>query len=107
MGIEATGIGFFAMYLAYLPLVFWLGAKRTGFRWSRTVKRDLLILITLACATAIAGQWRDWLGAVIGLCSAIAFGLMALTRLAQMAELGGPIGKLAAISRRILKSTGF
>jgi PST family polysaccharide transporter len=107
MGIEATGIGFFAMYLAYLPLVFWLGARRIGFRWSRTVKRDSLILITLACITALAGDWQDWLGAVIGLCSALIFGLMALARLAQMAELGGLIGKLAGISRRILKSTGF
>ena len=107
MGVEATGVGFFAMYLLYLPLVFWLGAKRTSLRWSNSVMRDFLILITLACLTALAGHWKEWLGAVIGLCSAIAFGLMALTRLAQMAELGGAIGKLAAVSRRILKSTGF
>ena len=107
MGIEAAGIGFFAMYLAYLPWVYCFGVKRIGFSWSSTVKRDLLILITLACITALAGHWRDWLGAVIGLCSAAALSAKALARLAQLVEVGGSTGKLAAISRRALKLTGF
>lgn len=107
LGIEATGVGFFVMYLVYLPLVFWLGARRTGFRWERTVRRDLVVLIALACATTLAGHWRDWAGAMVGLCSAAGFGVVALMRLAQMAELAGPVGKLATISRRILKSTGL
>lgn len=107
MGVEATGIGFFAMYLVNLPLVYWLSIRTTGFRWSRAVKRDLFILMTLACITALSGHWQDWLGAIVGLCSAIAFGLIALSRLAQMTEINGPIGKLADISRRTLKSIGL
>lgn len=32
-GLQATGMGFFAMYALYLPTVYWLAKKRTGFSW--------------------------------------------------------------------------
>ena len=104
MGIEATGVGFFAMYLFYLPLVFWFGYRRTGFRWTSIVLRDLAMLFILAAITGAAGHWQDWLGAAVGLVAASAFGVMSLLRLARMAELGGHLGKLAAAVRHILKS---
>jgi PST family polysaccharide transporter len=105
MGIEATGIGFFAMYLFYSPLVFWFAYRRTGFRWTSTVLRSLAMLFIFAVIAA-AGHWQDWLGATVGLVAAFAFGVMSLLRLARMAELGGHLGKLAGVARRILKPTG-
>ncbi|MES3006293.1 MAG: O-antigen translocase [Pseudomonadota bacterium] len=107
LGIEATGLSFFIMYVVYLPLVYWLARRRTSFCWSKTVLRDLLLLFTLALLVALTGMWHDVLGVTIGLVAASGFGIMALIRLATMASLGGPIGRLATCVRRFLLETGI
>lgn len=50
------------------------------------------------------GAWHEWL--CVGLLAAGGFGVVALLRLARMAELGGALGKLAAISRHFLFKLG-
>jgi O-antigen/teichoic acid export membrane protein len=104
--LESTGIAFFAMYLVNVPILLVLARSLTGFRWSRTVTRDLLIFITTSVIVSLAGTWNDYLGAAIGLLAATTFGVMALVRLATMAELGGTLGKVAATARRLLIKIG-
>lgn len=94
LGIQATGVGFLLMYMVYLPLVYWLARRRTGFRWSRSVLREVLLLCMAATLVAICGAWNDLLGAVLGVLAASGFGVIAMRRLARMVELGGTLGKL-------------
>ena len=106
LGLEATGVGFFLMYVVYLPLVYWMARLRTGFRWSKTVARDLFILFTLAVVVSLVGTWGDIPGALFGMVAAIGFGVNALMRLVTMASLGGLAGKLAVLLRRIFLKKG-
>jgi len=74
-GVTATGISFLFMYIFYLPVVYWLAKKRTGFRWSIAVVR-LIIIITLACvAVAVIDHYDQVYGVVLGL-SLTAVGLI-------------------------------
>jgi PST family polysaccharide transporter len=102
LGIQATGISFLLMYVVYLPLVYWLARRRTGFRWHRSVLRDALLLCMAATLVAACGAWHDWLGAVVGVLAAGSFGVVALLRLARMVELGGALSKLKEVVRRYL-----
>lgn len=102
LGIQATGISFFAMYLFLFPLVYLLARRRTSLRWSTIVKRDFLLLFVSAVLVALAGYFNDWLGAGFGMFAAVIFGIAALVRLAHMAELGGPIGKLSILLRKLM-----
>lgn len=99
LGVQATGVSFLLMYMIYLPLVYWLARRRTGFRWSCSVLRDALLLCVAATLVAACGAWHDWLGAIVGVLAAGGFGLVSLLRLARMVELGGALGRLAGTVR--------
>jgi O-antigen/teichoic acid export membrane protein len=98
-GVVATGISFLLMYMIFLPLVYLLARRRTGFHWNRTVIRDLALLSIAALLVAACGAWHEWLGVTVGLVLAAVFGFITLLRLARMAELGGALGKLSAAIR--------
>lgn len=107
MGVSATGVAFLALYLWYLPLIWWLARRRIGFRWCRAVKQQALLSLAAAIFVIALARISDTLAAVVGLTSAMAFGLYAMARLGHMAELGGPVGRLAKISNRILEQIGM
>jgi len=102
LGVEATGIAFFAMYAVLLPLVYWLGQRRTGFRWLRSVWYQLSALMLAAGFIAVLAMWRVDLGAVAGSFLAALFGLHALARLSQMTVLGGRLGRFGDIAKKII-----
>jgi len=104
LGIQATGASFLLMYMVYLPLVYLLARRRTGFRWRRSVLRDALLLCIATTLVAACGAWHDWLGAVVGVLAAGGFGVVSLLRLARMVELSGALGRLAVRSRHFLFS---
>lgn len=81
IGISATGISFFCMYLGYLALVYGLARHRTGFRWRRSVALLAIGVFTLAGVIALV-SWR-WplLGATIGLLASPTAGILAIRRL--------------------------
>ena len=106
MGIEATGIAFVGMYVFYLPTVYWLARRRTGFVWQRRVYLLLIRLAAVAGIVFIAGAWSKWLGAGLGVAAAATLGLFGLARLGHMADLGGPIGRMAMKSRELMMKTG-
>ncbi|MDP2083918.1 MAG: O-antigen translocase [Gemmobacter sp.] len=101
IGVTATGLAFLALYVAYLPLVWWLGGRRIGFRWTRAVKAQALAVMGAAVAVDIAARWSEPLGAVLGVGLGVATGLWALTRLSSMAEAGGRLGRIARVGERV------
>lgn len=106
LGLQATGVAFLAMYAVYLPIVYWLARYRTDFRWSSGVLRQLVRLMLAAIAIVLAGLWSETAAAVLGVLSAAVFGLHGLGRLGAMANLSGPLGKLASLSRGFLIKIG-
>jgi len=106
MGIEATGIAFVGIYVFYLPTVYWLARRRTGFAWQRRVYLLLIRLLAVAGIVFIAGAWSKWLGAGLGVAAAAILGLFGLARLGHMADLGGSVGRMAIYSRELMMKMG-
>ena len=105
-GVVSTGVAFLGMYVAYLPLVYVLARRRTGFRWAPDVRRRLLLLFAASVAVAGLGVWRESAALVVGLLAAVGFGLDGLARLGHMAGLGGAVGRLSQFSRRLMIKIG-
>lgn len=100
-GVKATGIAFLAMYVGYLPLVWWLGGRRIGFRWTRAVRLQALGVASAALVVDAAGRWSTPAGAGLGLVLAAVAGAWALMRLSARAEVGGRLGQIAAFGERV------
>ncbi|MCU0949289.1 MAG: O-antigen translocase [Porphyrobacter sp.] len=102
IGIEATGVSFVVMYLVYLPVVFWLCARKIGFRWTRAVLVQAASVFGIAALVVAAARWSDILGGVLALASAGALGLWALVRISKMAQVGGArLAKFARLGERV------
>lgn len=106
LGVEATGIAFLGMYAVYLPVVYWLARRRTGFGWGAGILRQLAALAFVAVAVFIIASWSVWIGAVTGVATAAGFSLYSLQRVGQMTNGGGPKGRAAMLSGRILGKLG-
>jgi O-antigen/teichoic acid export membrane protein len=105
VGLQITGIAYFAMYALYLPLVYWLAHRRIGFCWSRPVLLlSILTFATCICSgiTALTMKW----GMSFGCVTAIGFALFSLGRITQLTNLGGPAGQLGAVVRRLTERLG-
>ena len=102
IGIVVTGTAYLVMYLIYLPMMWGLLRLRIGFQWSRAVAVQALALGTAAAIIALASKISETAAAAIGVPVAAVFAFHALGRLAQIADVQGPIGRLAALSRQIL-----
>lgn len=102
MGVKATGVAFVGLYAVYLPLVYWLAVRRTGFAWSRAVFGLVMRAGALAMLVLLLSEWSLLLGASVGLLCAIVSGLHGLSKLGNMAGVGGRLGRLAAMSGKAL-----
>lgn len=107
VGVVATGAAFVGMYVVYLPVVYWLAWRSTGFRWAGTAKWLLGFLILSAAALLVTAGWSATASAVAGIVLSIGFGLYSFIRLAQKTNLSGPLGQLAGRSRQWLLTIGF
>ena len=105
-GLVATGVAFLALYLAYLPLVYWFGYRRLGFFWTREVKQQTVILIVGASIVAALGAWSDTAAAVLGMALALGFAAQSLARIGSMTEMQGRMGRVAAMCRRVIEKLG-
>lgn len=101
IGVTATGVAFLALYVAYLPIVWWFGGRRIGFRWDRAVKAQALAVMAAAVAVDTTARWSEPLGAVLGVGLALVTGLWALMRLSAMAGAGGRLGRIASFGERV------
>ncbi len=106
IGLQATGLAFIGQYLVYLPLVYWLARRRTGFAWTPRVKRHAFMLMMAAVAILALGHASDLLAIVVGLIITLAFGLFSLGRLAHMSKHGAAT-RVAAICRSVLTRMRF
>lgn len=107
LGVVATGYAFVAMYAAYLPLVYLLARRRTGFAWSRGVSRQVAALMVTLVVVLLVCRWREIAGAALGIVTAMGFAMLGLMRLARMAQIEGRIGRAAVLSRRGLQLVGI
>lgn len=81
LGVIATGWGFLIMYVCYLPFVYAMARAQMGFHWHRAVWRQALALFLAAAVVSALGHLSGALSAVVGIASAIVFGVHALSRL--------------------------
>lgn len=102
LGIQVTGIGFALMYVCYLPLVYWLARRRTGFAWTGRVARHMGLLVLAALAVCVLAEWRTWASAVLGVAAAMVFAVHGLDRLGQMTGPEGRLGRLVAAGNRVV-----
>lgn len=107
LGLKATGIGFVLMYAAYLPLVYWIVRRSTGFRWERAVALHTAVLFAAGAAIALVASFNTVAGAVTGILAAAGFGIFGLGRLAGMGSLQGSLGRLGAMARKLSAKIGL
>lgn len=106
MGLPITGIAYLAMYIFYLPLVYWFAHRRIGFRWSRSVFMLSVVTLTLCIGVIILTALTRW-GQLLGCVTAFAFALYSFGRITQMSELGGPVGRFGDRVRRVTALYGL
>ena len=107
IGIQATGVAFIGLYAVYLPLVYWLAVRRTGFRWQRAVLWHLLLACTAALALVGLAQWSAIASAALGVLLAAVSGVYGLARLGTMAGLGGRLGQVVARAQSVMNRMGW
>lgn len=101
IGIEATGIAFVAMYLAYLPLVYWLCVRRIGFRWTKAVMVQAASVVGLAVIVILVAGWSELAGALTGVLAAAVLGFWAIIRVSEVMQPSGRLAILARIGERV------
>ena len=106
IGIKATGVAFVGLYAVYLPLVYWLAVRRTGFAWSAAVVRHLLLAGAAALALVGIAGWSSGVAAVVGMALASVAGMYVLARLGRMAGLDGKLGRMAERAGALLDMLG-
>ena len=60
-----------------------------------------------AIVVFLAALWSKWLGAGLGIIGGAGLGIHGLARLGHMANLGGPVGRIAAKSRCLMMKIGM
>lgn len=93
-GLDATGLAFLLMYLAYLPLLMVVTRQLIGFSLSKRVKKDAIFLFSLCSLIAGLGYYSEVIAAVFGLFITLLSGLRSLVRLQHIVEPNGKIGRL-------------
>lgn len=98
-GLQITGIAFLVCYVVHLPLVYILAKHRIAFQWQSNVTHLLLSVLVLCVLVAILSA-HYWWGGGVSIVLAMAFGLYTLVRLSHMSNVGGAVGKIAALVNR-------
>lgn len=106
IGLQITGIAFLAMYVAYLPLVYFLAWRRIQFAWSAAVVRLLAATFGLCIAVTILSTQTRW-GIPVALVLSGVFFVYTVGRLALMSNIGGPVGRMGAMARRVTTKIGL
>ncbi|WP_242097946.1 O-antigen translocase [Sphingomonas sp. CROZ-RG-20F-R02-07] len=95
LGLPATGMGFLLMYGAYVPAVYFLARRMTGFAWTRRVVLHAAATFLTVALVAAVSTWSAPVGLLAGIMMAGAAALFALLCLDQ---LGGLPARLAILS---------
>lgn len=100
IGLPITGIAFLVSCVVLLPLVYWAAQRTTDFRWT-TSNIKLVAFIFVLCSVVALVSARYWWGSVVTVLISLAVGLYSVGRIADMSNIGGPVGRLALVLRRI------
>jgi PST family polysaccharide transporter len=92
VGVQASGLSFMAMYVVYLPIIYVVARRRTGFTWTRRVFGQICITVATALAVKLAAAidplWGAGLGGICALGSAArAFGSLKSVLLAKVSAI--------------------
>lgn len=99
MGIAASGIAFFGMYVVYLPVVYWFAWRKTGLRWASSIWWHFgLLLATCALVKAVT-LWSAGFGASVGVLAACSWTIHAITRFSKLNVLDGKIARISSIKK--------
>lgn len=106
LGLQITGIAFLAMYVVYLPMVYFFARQRIQFAWTGSVVKLLVVTFGLCVLVAVLSAYTRW-GIVASLLLSAIFFLYTMGRLSLMSNLSGPLGRMGAIARRITTKIGL
>jgi PST family polysaccharide transporter len=104
VGLQITGIAFLVCYLVYLPLVYWLAKRSINFEWTGGNVKLIIVVFAISIAIGVISALYWW-GAIVAILVSLALTLYALGRLAHMSNLGGYIGRMAALMQSITTKT--
>jgi PST family polysaccharide transporter len=102
-GLNGAGIAFFLAYVFHLCLIYPVVRKLSGFRWSESTRRTVLLLLSLIGVVfggyyVLSPLWAACLG-TLGVVLSCSYSLRTLTRLVPRQEIPRPI-------RRVLVGLG-
>lgn len=94
LGIDATGVAFFLMYLSHFSLLLVVTRILVGFSFSNKAKKYALQLVLAATSVVILAFYSELYAAIVGGCAAVVLGCLSVLRVSQLAEVGGPVSKV-------------
>lgn len=105
-GLAITGISYPAMYVVYLPVMYFLVRRRFEFQWSRPIW--ILFSATLAACIGmdILGHLTR-LSEPVGVLAAAGFAVLSLARISHKGDMGGMVGRFGASARRLMERFGI
>jgi len=77
-GLEAAGLAFWAQYVYYFPLVWWIAHRRYGFRMRASGWLYLGGLFAAAALVSLSSQWSEWAAGGVGVLFSAGAGALAL-----------------------------
>lgn len=107
VGLIATGIAFLLMYLVYLPVVYLIVKRQTGFFWTKKVLVRIMFLFAAGALVGVIAGFHAFWGAIFGVATACGFGFHGLCQLAQMGALPAYLCKPTNRYRKLLLKLGF
>ena len=101
IGIAATGVSFFMVYLAYLPLMWWLGRVWIGFHWTRSVWGQAIAIFGIAVLVDITSRQSEVAGLIAGGLITVAVALWSIVRLSTLSGQEGKLGRIGVLAEKI------
>lgn len=90
-GIQATGIGFVAMYTVLLPYIYILARYRSGFRFVPSVSKLATGLLVLTGVISVTSNFGEIYPVIAGITAALAWGIFAIRRVSGLTGVANPL----------------
>jgi len=101
-GVQATGIGFLAMYIVQLPLVYFLAMRSIGFKWERRVDVLFIVYIVAMSGVFTISLWSDFASGLLSVVLSILFGVYGFVHIGDKANFGGVAGEIIKSLNKVI-----
>ena len=101
LGIEATGIGFFVMYLVYLPIVYFWARYKIGFKWHKDIVINICFLLFSAVLLIFISSFNQWIGLILGIFVTSYISLRSFRHIIVMSEDVSIVRKINKITSKL------